>query len=80
MSEMRLYGFKVMVTPDTPRMQLSEHVLVSDEFRVKTNAWLLDFFGGINLIKDGDTLLNKRDQVIFVNPRMFEKLKTAALK
>lgn len=41
-------GVPVYVSPlleEMPRMTLSEKVPVTAEFRAKTNAWMLEFFG-----------------------------------
>jgi hypothetical protein len=75
-----LFGHKVIVHPDHPKQQLSENVLVSDEFRAKTNAWLLDFFGYTNAIQDGHSIVQKANKTIYVNPRDFERLKSAVLE
>lgn len=72
---LELRGHRVVVSPDHPKQRLSESVLVSDEFRAKTNAWLLDFFGYSSVIEDGQAIVDKREQIIYVNPRTFEKLK-----
>ena len=44
-----LNGMEVIAAPNlpefTPVIQLSSHVMVTDEFRAKTNAWYIEMFG-----------------------------------
>lgn len=75
-----IYGYKVVVTPDRPRMQLSARVC---EFLTPAqiddhNAWLLRFFGVENILKDGDYMVIDMSQSVLMNPRSYERLKKAA--
>lgn len=49
-------GCRVLISPDHPKMQLSEDCPVTPEFRKEMNAWMRDFFGVNNLIPDGQFL------------------------
>ena len=74
-----LYGVRVVVTPDTPRMQLSEDCPVTPEFRAEMNAWMLGFFGVTNTVEDNQVLHDKVHDVIYMNPRTVARV-SAAMK
>ena len=62
-----LSGYTVRITPDTPRVQLSEKVTVSQQFRDQINAWLAEFFGVTNILSDG--VVMRTENILFMNPR-----------
>lgn len=72
---MIINGTKVIVSPDVPKMQLSEGCPVSPEFRVEMNAWMRSFFGTSNLIEDGQAYHMPHLNQICMNPRTFAALK-----
>lgn len=75
-----LYGYRVIVTPDQPRRQLSARVceVLAPAFIAETNAWMREFFGTTNMIEDGRVLISDAASTVYCNPRMFEQLKQAA--
>lgn len=64
-----LYGMKVIIIPDKPKMQLSEGCPVTNAFRKEINAWMLEFFGTTNIIPDGQMLVFNGLGTVGVNPR-----------
>lgn len=74
-----LYGIRVVVTPDAPRMQLSEDCPVTPDFRAEMNAWMVGFFGVVNTLKDNEVMHDKINDVIYMNPRTQARV-SAALK
>ncbi len=64
-------GLHVVVSPDVPKMQLSEECPVSDEFRTEMNAWMLQFFGVTNHVEDGQVFHMPHINQIIVNPRTY---------
>lgn len=66
---------KIIVSPDVPRMQLSEDCPVTPEFREQCNAWMVEFFGMHNMIEDGVYLT--LNGAIYMNPRTYEQFKAA---
>jgi hypothetical protein len=74
-----LYGMRVIVTPDRPKMQLSPRVceVLAPEFIAETNAWMLRFFGTTNLLNDGAVLVHE-GQSFTMNPRTAARLRAAA--
>lgn len=68
-----LNGYNVMVTPDLPKMKLSDDCPVTPEFRAEINAWMVVFFGTTNIIADGQMITEGRN--LFVNPRTYSMLK-----
>lgn len=71
----RLGSCEVHVSPDRPKMVLSERVPVSPEFRAEMDAWMREFFGTWNLIEDSQMLKTRDGNKIFVNPRTYESIK-----
>lgn len=72
-----LYGMKIIVSPDVPKMQLAPGDYVTPEFRKEIDAWLIEFFGTWNIIPDGDVLIMETTGLINMNPRMLARLKNA---
>ncbi len=56
-----------------PKMLLSADVPVSDEFRIKMNAWMADFFG----YEEQCIIVGNKH---FVSPEVYKKLKKEILK
>lgn len=73
---MLYHGYQVHVSQDRPKMQLSPGVPVSDDFRKKVNAWMLEFFGVDNSIRDGVCYLMGQNTIL-VNPRTYAALQKA---
>lgn len=70
-----LYGLRVVVHPDVPKMQLSLDCPVTDEYRKDTNAWMIRFFGMTNLISNGSVY--RMGDTLTMNPRTWEQIKKA---
>jgi hypothetical protein len=70
-----LNGFDIIVTPDIPKMQLSEDCPVTPELRIEVNLWMIEFFGTTNIVPDGQILSSGRS--IYVNPRARAMLKVS---
>ncbi|MDH0774784.1 hypothetical protein N5C96_15405 [Delftia tsuruhatensis] len=73
-------GLKVLISPDTPKLQLSEGCPVTPEFRVEMNAWMREFFGVRNLIEDGQCLHDQLNNTLHMNPRTWDRVRAAAEK
>lgn len=69
----QLPGYDVVVTPDLPKMQLSEGCPVTPAFRAEMNQWMLSFFGTTNTMPDGQVMTH--GHTIYVNPRTRAMLK-----
>lgn len=67
-------GLRVQIHEDRPKMQLSEDVPVSPEFRVEMNQWMREFFGTTNLI--GSQVIVMGDTVV-MSEKTFEFLKSS---
>jgi hypothetical protein len=77
----RLGGIRICVQPDTHRTLPAEvcpGVPWPPGFKEEIDAWMRSFFKPINMVKDGEVLVQKRDGIIHVNPRTWERLKAAA--
>jgi hypothetical protein len=72
-SNLNLNGYDVIVTPDLPKMQLSEDCPVTPAFRAEINQWMIEFFGITNIVPDGQVIPNGHS--IYVNPRTRAMLK-----
>ena len=72
-----LYGLKVIISPDRPKMQLSEGCPVTDKCRAETNAWMVEFSGTYNLAPDSRSIVLTQQGSIVVNPRTYAKLAEA---
>jgi hypothetical protein len=72
-----LYGCKIFVSPDRPKMQLSPDCPVTDDFRAEINAWMIEFFGVTNLIPDGHYIQMKGRGEIHMNPRTYAEFEKA---
>jgi hypothetical protein len=79
MSPQTLYGMKVFVAPDRPKMQLSPSVceVLAPEFIAETNLWMLSFFGTTNLLKDGEVISDLVNHAFHMNPRTWAQVRTA---
>lgn len=75
------HGYKIIVTPDRPKMQLSPRVreVLTPAQIADHNAWMLQFFGTTNLLEDGvtwfDEGIGSDGKLIMMNPRTHEALK-----
>ena len=70
-------GMKVIVSPDRPRYQLPDDLLLPPGFRDEFNAWARGYFGTRNKLKDGEVICMQREGVLMMNPRTFAQVKTA---
>jgi hypothetical protein len=68
-----IFGFPVYVSPDRPKIRLSEDIPLTKEFRDEYNQWLVDFFGLTNMLKDGEIISGVHG--IFMNPRTYANFK-----
>ena len=69
----RFNGREIYVSPDRPKMVLSEDIPLTKEFREGYNQWLLEFFGTMNMLKDGEIIIGQHG--IFMNPRTYANFK-----
>lgn len=78
----KIFGVKVIISPDRPKMQLSARVkeVLAPAFITETNAWMLGFFGTTNLLTDGQYLILDRGNAVTMNPRTYEMLRAATRK
>jgi len=72
-----LYGMRVNISPDIPKMTLSKDVAVSEDFRIEMDRWMLDFFGVTNLIPDGQTIVMESIGCVAMNQRTYRQLRLA---
>ena len=72
-----IFGIKIYVTADLPKMQLSDDCPVTPKFRIEINAWMIEFFGYTNVIPDGQMF--KSNGCLFMNPRTNAELKRNSL-
>lgn len=72
-----MFGFKVFVLPDRPKMKLSPECPVTPDFRAEMDAWLLSFFGIENALKDGQSIVSETMRLVYVNPRTYQQLRSA---
>lgn len=72
---MTLYGFKIHVSPDYPKMQLSERVkeVLSPACIAETNVWMLRFFGTTSLLGDGQVIVSEVGRFVTMNRRTYER-------
>ena len=78
MSRPSLFGLAVHVSPDTPRMRLAEDCPCTPEYRVELNAWMLEFFGTTNMLKDGEVYeVTWPTRHLVMNPRTLAKVQAA---
>ena len=68
-------GFKVYLSPDTPKRVLSKDVPVSDEMRTRVDAWMLGFFGTTNMLADGACIFSEVYGTVMMNPRTYQQFK-----
>ena len=77
-------GTPVFVVPDVPKRQLALDVPVTDAFRREINAWMIEFFGLVNTMVDGEVIsLSDQDLAgvkivqagVYMNPRTFMQVK-----
>lgn len=71
-------GYKVIISPDVPKMRLAEGDYVTPAFRDEIDAWLLSFFGTTNFITDGNTIVSEMDNKIWMNPRTYINFRNSA--
>jgi hypothetical protein len=71
-----LFGMRVFVSRDHPRMQLPTDLPLPDAFRAEFNAWMADFFGWDNVVPDGKAY--QIGDTVHMNPRTFVELRKAA--
>lgn len=72
-----LGGVALYVLPDTPRMQLSPECPVTEDFRAEMNAWMVDFFGTTNVLRDGHIYIDMGTKRHYCNPRTLAALQSA---
>lgn len=78
-----LLGIKIIVSPDIPKIQLSDGAdlaagdYVTPQCRAETNAWVLGFFGTTNMLNDGETICSCIGPTSWMNSRTFEQFKKA---
>ena len=67
-------GWRIMVSPDKPKMQLSADVPVSPDMRASVNEWMLEFFGYTNMVNDEHVIMLSETHTIWMSPRTFARL------
>jgi hypothetical protein len=76
-----LYGYRIQVKEPKPRMTLSTKVIVSAEFRESMNRWMLEFFGyQESLVPEGQVIIDKINNVMYMSAATLEDLKSALPK
>lgn len=73
-----LFGLRVQVTPDIPKMTLSKDVPVSPWLREEMDRWMLEFFGTTNLIPDGRAYVMEDPGIVIMNKRTYLQMRTMA--
>lgn len=70
-------GFKVVVKPPTPKMQLAWDVPVTTEFRASVNQWMIEFFGyqPDEIIGDSQVIICEREKTFFMTQAMWAEFK-----
>lgn len=73
------HGYRIVVTPDRPKMQLSARVCeVLTPAQIEDhNAWMLRFFGVTNMLSDGASMVIDMTRNVLMNPRTYEQLRKA---
>lgn len=74
-----IFGLKVIVTQDHPKMQLSDRVkeVLTPEMIADHNAWMREFFGASNLCKDGAYIIMEYGNSVLMNPRTLARIQEA---
>lgn len=72
---MNLNGVRICVSPDRPKMQLAPGDYVSQAYREEIDAWLLGFFGTVNLIPEGQAIMSEGGATMWVTPKTYATLK-----
>lgn len=67
----RLYGMPVRIIHNMAKLQLSEHVMVTPEFREEFNAWLKDMFPA-NVMPDNQVI--NAQGIFLMNPRTWASI------
>lgn len=68
-----LFGHPIYEAPRVQKIKLSDKVTVSDEFRKKTNQWLLDMFGYKELLEGhtalmyGNNIIMSKEAILHLN-------------
>jgi hypothetical protein len=70
-----LNGYSIVAGQTYPKMQLSEKVPVTPEFRAEINAWMADFFGYACVVPEGQVFFLKLERTIICHPKDVQKLK-----
>ena len=68
-----LLGKEVCISGRTPKMQLAPGDYITKEFRAEIDAWLIDFFGYNELVKD-DEVIEVMGSQLFMNRSTYQKL------
>ena len=72
-------GFKIIVSPDLPKMTLGAGDFVTQEFRAQVDAWMLEFFCTKNLVSDDAPLVSEMMRCMWVTPNLLAKLKASTV-
>ena len=70
-----LYGMKVVVSEDKPKMKLAPGDYVTPEFLKEIDQWLVEFFGYTSLVPDGQVMVMQTHNTVLVNQRTYAKLR-----
>lgn len=68
--ELTYMGYKVMIVPPRPRMQLSDDCPVTPEFRKEMNQWMADFFG-----EHPDMLISEKLSIVWMTETQYRRLR-----
>lgn len=72
---MVINGYRVIASYPTARMQLSDNVPVTDEFRAEMNLWMRGFFGyNEPVVKKGQAIVIEVQKTMLVHPDDFWQL------
>lgn len=68
-----LFGMKIMVAAQYPKMVLAEDCPVTPEFRKEINEWMREFFGTTCLVPEDQALVF--NGVTMLHPTTYAKLR-----
>jgi hypothetical protein len=77
---LNLFGFEVHLSPDIPKMQLSEDpaLMLPPAFRIEINLWMVEFFGTTNTMEDGQVISIEASRKLIMNERTYAMMKATA--
>ena len=72
----RLYGIDIVISRDQPGYKLPADLPLPPKFREEFDAWAASFFKPKpSLIRDGEVIHDKVNRRMYMNERMWDKLR-----